>query len=605
MRYPPEFIERLSRHQPLSQVIGKRIALRRKGREFEANCPFHNEKTPSFTVNDAKNFYHCFGCAAHGDALTFLRNFERLGYKEAIERLANEVGLPLPVMTKEAEAKEVARHSLESVNQLAAAWFANQLASPQARQVRDYVKERGITAETVALFGMGYAPQERNALKNALLKQGVGEHLLVEAGLLIKSDEGKTYDRFYNRLMFPIRSLSGKVIAFGGRIMPNDPNPKLAKYLNSPETPLFHKGDNLFGYDMAHKALKNNESLIVVEGYMDVIALHQAGFTTAVAPLGTAITENQLQLLWRNGGEPIICLDGDAAGKRAMKRLAMLALPHLKPGFSLKCVNLPATEDPDSIIRNAGRVAMQDYLKNAKILSQVLWEDGIATFGFDTPEKKAALEQHLLQLAETITNTVMKQHLRDYFRNQLFALKTGTRGKFNKNPEVMPANVPDHLMLLEDRIMSLIIHCPALLRESGIEEPFVHFDFTQSTLDKMRTIILDTLSFTQEADHASLCAAIKQQGLGEKLEQLLRIQKIGGRSYSSLPQGELEDDVAVFRAAFDESYLAYNWKKLDHEIAVVTLAYQKDASEPLLLQLLALDKQKEALQKSHYASLLN
>ena len=358
MRFPPEFLDRLRNHLPISEVIGKRVPIRRHGREFQALCPFHKEKSPSFTVNDEKGFFHCFGCAAHGDAIGFIMNFEGVTYPEAVERLAIEAGLPVPKMTREAEESERKRHTLEDAVALAARWFAEQLATPAGTEARDYLRDRGLSAETIEQFGVGFAPNLREALKAALIRQGLPEAMLVEAGLLSVPDSGAPYDRFRGRLMFPIKNAQGKIVAFGGRILASAETNRTAKYLNSPETPLFKKGELLFAYDVAARLARDAGTIIVAEGYMDVIALHQAGFTHAVAPLGTAITEAQLRLLWRAASEPTLCLDGDAAGQRAMQRAAELALPLLKPGFGLKFAVLPAGEDPDSLIRKSGSAAL-------------------------------------------------------------------------------------------------------------------------------------------------------------------------------------------------------------------------------------------------------
>ncbi|MEI7668966.1 MAG: toprim domain-containing protein, partial [Pseudomonadota bacterium] len=449
----------------------------------------------------------------------------------------------------------------------------------------------------IELFMLGYSPSGRDELKNTLIKQGIEENSLIEVGLLAKSDDGKTYDRFRDRLIFPIRDAKGKFVAFGGRILPSSPNQNLAKYLNSPETPIFHKGEMLFAFDIASKNLKNNEELIVAEGYIDVIALHQAGFTNAVAPLGTAITDKQLQLLWRYSPEPILCLDGDSAGKRAMKRAAMLALPLIKPGISLKFVSLPAGEDPDSVIKKSGSFVMKEYLQNAKILSQVLFENALSEFGYQTPEKKAALENNLMQTAENISDNIIKQHVKDYFRNQLFSLKTNYKAK-KIATEIIPPSPPEvdnysaHILPLEEKLLTIIILCPEILHESGIEENFAHLDFTQGLLDKIREIILDTISFTQDIGHASLCDVIKKHGFGEKLEQLLNAKLLSNK----------DCDAKIYKTAFLQSYQAYNYKKLDQEIMKMVGIFETDTSPASENRLTALKKQKEELLKSHYSS---
>ncbi len=432
MIIPREFLQRLRDTVPLSELINKRVPLRRKGREWEACCPFHQEKTPSFTVNDAKGFYHCFGCGAHGDSLKFLMDFERLPYMEAVEALAREAGLAVPKPTPEQARRERQRQSLEDVLEQATLWFSQQLQLAGGHTARDYLHRRGLPTSLQQHFRLGYAPDTRTSLKDALLKQGITEQQMLAAGLIISPDAyhpaeqgrsagsaaSKTYDRFRGRVMFPILNGQGQVIAFGGRLLAKDE--KVAKYLNSPETELFHKGQVLYNWRNARAAADDKNPLLVAEGYMDVIALHQHGFPQAVAPLGTALTEHHLQKLWQASDAPILCLDGDAAGQRAMWRAAELALPLLQPGKTLQFCTLPAGEDPDDFLRRHGAEAFRKLLKSARPLSQVMVAHIRAETGEDTPEKMASLEKKLEQLAQRIAHPSLQQHFRRYFRQQLW-----------------------------------------------------------------------------------------------------------------------------------------------------------------------------------------
>ncbi|HEU5048340.1 MAG TPA: DNA primase [Rickettsiales bacterium] len=602
MRFPSEFIERLRHHTPLSQVIGKRMPVKRHGREFHGLCPFHKEKSPSFTVNDEKGFFHCFGCGAHGDAIGFIKDYEGISYIEAVERLAGEVGMQVPQMTREAKQQEQKRHSIEDTVALAAKWFVHQLSARGGEEARHYLADRALGAAMVEQFGLGYAPAGREELKSALMKQGISEAMLIEAGLLAKADDGRTYDRFRGRLMFPIRNARGVIVAFGGRILPSQQSKHAAKYLNSPETPIFKKGEMLFAYDIASRAARETNTMIVAEGYMDVIALHQAGFTTAVAPLGTAVTEPQLRLLWRAVPEPIFCLDGDAAGARAMKRAAELAIPLLKPGHSLRLVSLTGGDDPDSLIKRAGPSAMRTLLAQSKVLSHFLWESAVTEIGTETPEKRAMLEQHLLKTADAVADTIVKQHLRDYFKGQMNVLKRP--GKFAKAvlPPVKPGVLPDendteaHLGRLEEEIAGLMIQYPFLLHHPDIEEHFAHMDFTQPVLDKIRCAVLEIGSVAQGVEHAALCAALAERGFSEKVKTILQQNNV---VQAKLRGGAAESPEAAVRA-FEMAYCAYSDKKLDNEIKEASGALERDSSEQNFNRLQALQKQRDELHRSRY-----
>ncbi len=407
MAFPPEFVEELRNRITLSEVIGRKVALKRKGREYAGLCPFHNEKTPSFWVNDQKAFFHCFGCGAHGDAIGFTMRIEGLTFPDAVEKLAHDVGLAVPVATPQERERAQAAATLHTVASLAARWFETQLRMPGGKAGLDYLRGRGLSDDTIERFQLGFAPDNREALQAALKRDAVTEQQLVDCGLVIRPDEGgrAPYDRFRGRVMFPIHDRRGRVIAFGGRVIgPGEP-----KYLNSPETPLFHKGDNLYCLHLAREAAAKDRPVIVAEGYMDVIALHVAGFDGAVAPLGTALTEGQLALLWRMADEPYLCFDRDNAGKRAAQRAAERALPLLAPGKSLRFVSLPPGEDPDSLIRSGGRPAFEAALKAARPLVDVVWE--IETLGQpdNTPERRAAIRAALRQRAATIADPVVKE----------------------------------------------------------------------------------------------------------------------------------------------------------------------------------------------------
>lgn len=415
--YPKEFVQRLREALPVSEVIGRRVPVKKKGREWEACCPFHQEKTPSFTINDQKGFYHCFGCSTHGDALTFLIEYEKLSYPEAIEALAREAGIAVPTPSPELARKEAKRHSLQEIMTAASRWYGEQLSLAGGMEARDYLTRRGVTQDMVHRFHIGYAPDDRQALKGFLLKEGATEKQLLDCGLIIQPDNGPSYDRFRGRIIFPILDNGGRVIAFGGRTLKKDDK---AKYLNSPETELFHKGHVLYNWKQARAEVSDVAPLLVAEGYMDVIALHQAGFPQAVAPLGTALTETHLKMLWQACDMPVLCLDGDAAGQRAMWRSAELALPLLQPGKTLAFCVLPSGQDPDDFLKAEGPVAFKKLIDAAKPLSQVILTHLRKEIGEETPEQRAALENRLDVLASQIEHSGLQQHFQRYFREQLW-----------------------------------------------------------------------------------------------------------------------------------------------------------------------------------------
>src|ERR1700675_328804 len=420
MRFTPQFLDELRARLPVSEVVGRRVKLKKAGREWKGLSPFQQEKSPSFTVNDQKGFYHDFSSGKHGDIISFLMETEGVGFAEAVERLAAMAGLPLPAVTPDAARHEQRRKTLYDVMELSAKFFADTLASRGGAKARGYLADRAISPAVQLQFRIGYAPgdaQTRFALKEHLGALGIPVEDMVEAGLLIAGDDIPVpYDRFRDRVMFPIADMRGRVIAFGGRALEKD---QPAKYLNSPETPLFHKGDNLYNLAPARLAAHNGSAVVVVEGYVDVIAMVGAGFSASVAPLGTALTENQLALLWKMADEPILCFDGDKAGQKAAWRAADLALPHLKPGKSLRFALLPEGQDPDDLARSGGRGAIEEVISAARGLADVIWSREIEGGTFATPERRAALEARIGELSNGIRDAEVRRHYRQNFSERL------------------------------------------------------------------------------------------------------------------------------------------------------------------------------------------
>lgn len=430
--FSPRFLDDLRNKISLVSLVGKKVKLSRKGHEYVGLCPFHREKTPSFTVSEEKGFYHCFGCGAHGDAITFTMQMEKMTFPEALEHLAHSVGMEVP----KASAQEVARTkkqlSLFGIMEKACQFYEQQLFKPAGKQALDYLRSRGLDATDIKKFRLGYAPSG-SLLRQHLLREGCDEKDLIDLGLVCKKQDyfGDNFDYFRDRVLFTIMDKRGHVIAFGGRVMgAGEP-----KYLNSPETILFHKGENLYAYTQSLETIRQTNNVILVEGYMDVIALHKVGITNAVAPLGTALTPEQIQILWRVAPEPIICFDGDGAGRRAADRACNRALPILTPGHSLRFVWLPDGLDPDDFAKAYGKVGVENLLKGAKPLSWLLWHRLIDGKNFDTPEKMAMLEKEATEVVAEIQNPTVRGYyekeinaeLKKFTKEMLYTKRTGRR----------------------------------------------------------------------------------------------------------------------------------------------------------------------------------
>ena len=410
MALSPQWLDELRARITLSGIIQRTTKLQRAGREWKACCPFHNENTPSFTVSDEKGFYHCFGCGAHGDVIRWMTDQRGLGFMDAVKELAAEAGMEMPAPDPVAAQRAEKRAGLIDVTQAAQDWFVRELHSSAGARARDYLSSRGFSDAVIREFGFGYAPDSKQALAGTLT---FDDAMLIESGMRIAADDGNRYDRFRDRLMLPIQDARGRVIAFGGRIL--ESRDGVAKYLNSPDTPLFDKGSTLYNLHRASPASRQTGRVVVVEGYMDVIALANAGIADAVAPLGTALTERQIELLWRMVDRPILCFDGDAAGQRAAMRAVTRALPLLRPGHSLGIVRMPQGQDPDDLLKERGRKAMDDLLAEPASLLDTLWQAERDAQPLSSPEAKAGLKARLIAHVDTIAD----QDIRALYRREL------------------------------------------------------------------------------------------------------------------------------------------------------------------------------------------
>ena len=523
MALPPGFLDELRSRISLSGLIGRRVKLVRRGREFAGLCPFHHEKTPSFYVVEDKSFFHCFGCGAHGDAIGFAMRADNLDFIEAIEKLAGEAGLVVPQATPQERERAQRQKTLLEATEAAAAFYEERLWAPAGARAREYLQGRGLDPQTIRRFRLGWAPDDRQALRRALNAE-FSDPLLIEAGLRRRPEEGQPSDYFRNRLMFPISDRAGRVIAFGGRVLA-DAQPK---YLNSPDTPLFEKGRVLYGWSAARAAVvRDGETggpgAIVTEGYMDVIALHQAGFAAAVAPLGTALTEFQLHELWRLAPEPVLCLDGDAAGQNAALRVLHRALPLLRPGYSLRFVTLPSGEDPDSMIRAGGRSAFDQVLAAARPLADVLWDSEVRGIRRDTPERLAGIRSRLLAQVGTISDRTVRDEFETLFKERSNPWqarrnyrRTPRSTAVRDGPEPPPRSGG---RIQRENLFRMLLHFPYLIDQ--VAEELAALEIPDPDLGSLRRQILEMDAAGSGLDAHAFQQHLVNNGLAATVERLL------------------------------------------------------------------------------------
>ncbi|TCH97884.1 DNA primase [Roseococcus sp. SYP-B2431] len=560
MALPPTFLDELRARTPMPGLVGRRVRLSKSGRNWKGLCPFHSEKSPSFYVYD--DSFHCFGCGAHGDAFAYVMRAEGGGFMEAVERLAGEAGLDVPKPTPEAAARDRRARDLHGVLQAAEAAYARRLRMPEGAEALAYLRNRGLTDETIRKFGLGWSGAGRGALAAELREEGIQQAQLLEAGLMQEREEGRAVDLFFNRVMFPIRDRRGRGVSFGGRIL-GDGQPK---YVNGPETALFSKRRNLYALDLAREGVFRGASLIVAEGYMDVIALHQAGFAGAVAPLGTALTEEQMKSLWQVSPEPVLCFDGDAAGIRAAARAAELALPLLAPERTLRFMTLPAGEDPDTLIRKGGPRAFQAALDAAQPLSQALF--GLIVGGKvpESPEGRAALRNRLAAAAQTIPDRALAAEFRRSLLDRFFSL---TKRPGLRAAPRHPRPEPDREAAQAKRariLLAICIHHPELLHD--IEEPLSLLDLPAGAPQQVRNALLAWVPEASRLDSGELIAHLASGGAASASQWVLKVPDLpreagpGGQPKEALDafwqffgflrgEAELAEDARAAREAFE------------------------------------------------------
>ena len=513
MAVPPEFIEDLRQRVPLSDIIGQRVKLIRKGRRFSGLCPFHSEKTPSFSVVDDDGFYHCFGCGAHGDAISFMREMDGLDFMEAVERLADMAGLAMPKSTHIDPAVIKQRKATFDILEETTKFFEARLNADEGREAAHYIKQRGLDAATVKNFRLGYAP--RSGLQTVLTGKGFSHDDMILAGVLGKSDrDSRSYDYFRERVIFPIENRQGKVIAFGARALGNSQ----PKYLNSGDSPTFSKKAVLYGWVQARGAVRHKLPLVVVEGYMDVITVHRSGIAAAVAPLGTALTPEQIALLWKLHDEPILCFDGDAAGQRAQFRALERILPLLEPGRSARLAMLPAGKDPDDVLKESGPEGLRKILSSAQAMVDVIWTTTAAQFDTRQPEARAQFWQSVRGLVRSIGNNQVRGAYGDEIENRIAAMRSQTRSQTNifmARRTIRPAT---GLMHRHRAILALIIAHPALVPANF--EALSLLEIADQKLDHVKKAVIDAVIRNPDLDVAALNYHLQESDLGTVVDDL-------------------------------------------------------------------------------------
>ncbi len=603
MRFSPSFLDEIRDRVPISSVIGTRVTWdRRKTNaprgDFWACCPFHGEKSPSFHCEDKKGRYYCFGCGVSGDHFRFLTDHDGLAFPEAVEKIADMAGVPMPARDVQEERRERERASLSDVMEMATQFFQDRLQGADGAKARAYLRERGLTGPTQQTFRLGYAPESRNALKEHLASKGIDKSQIEACGLVVHGpDIPVSYDRFRDRVMFPIEDARGRVIAFGGRAMSADAP---AKYLNSNDTELFHKGQVLYNLARARASVARGGTVIAVEGYMDVIALAQSGIENAVAPLGTALTENQLELLWRMSGEPVLCFDGDAAGLKAAFRAADLALPLVQAGRSMRFALLPNGQDPDDIVRNEGAEALRALITDARPLADMLWQRETGGATFETPERRADLEKRLREATYRIKDEDVRRHYAQEMRDRVIRFFGSTRPqnpRFEKKGQQqrpgsqgqmgsqrlavseslarssLVRRASSAMPLRETTILVTLVHHPDLVDEFFDE--IDRLSITSAELRQLKACVVDAAALGLTGKDATLLGHVDTCGLGEIWQRAL-LQVKGAGLWTALPEAALDDARDHFTQAL---YLQQAAQSLHKELKAAETALATDPTD--------------------------
>lgn len=620
MPLPPAFLDELRNRVTLSDYISKRMKLTRAGREFKGCCPFHQEKTPSFTVNDEKQFYHCFGCGAHGDVINFAMHNDGYSFPEAIEALAGVAGLTVPQDTPQQRERYDKQKRLYDLLDEATVFFEKQLRSPIGQEGLNYFKNRGFTDETITGFRLGFAPTDSKALLQYLLGKKYTIPEMLDVGLIKKSNNSPDhYSFFRGRIMFPVSDSRGRTVAFGARIL-GEGEPK---YLNSPDHVLFHKGKLLYGLSRARAAFNKNQPFIVVEGYTDVIALAQAGYIGAMAPLGTALTEDQLILMWkllpsidtRDGDKdysPILCFDGDNAGVRAAARSVERVLPMLSAAQTVRVAYLPSGEDPDSLIQKSGNSAFQEVVNKSKPMIDVLWELTLGSRKLTTPEERAAGSRAIRQKVKIIRDDTLRDLYKDEIEKRLSALftwqkpaqnKPWTKKPWNKNFSKNkgqalfspPAKQPLSGLYLRERVLvALMVNHPELTYE--FEEDIAKISFTSPKLESLRQQLMTLFS---DDSHESLdVEAITSHfsyGDAAKGSHKILVDVLSEATYVHAGFARPDRPLEQARHGWISIWNKYLQEQLQNDLHAAGRLWHEDPSDANYARLMALRQQMEKL----------
>ena len=588
MKFSKSLLDEIKSKIEISDIVGKRVVLQKRGKEFIGLSPFQNEKTPSFTVNNEKQFYHCFSSNKHGDIFTFLVEVEGLSFPQAVEQLAEQAGVEIRALTKDEEKKIDGRKKLNSIMEIANDFFMNNLLSDN--RALTYLNKRGINRDIILKYQIGYAKDSFSSLNNHLKEKGISNEDILLTGLIIKSEKKKNsfYDRYRDRIIFPITNTYGKIVGFGGRVI-NDSNKP--KYMNSPETELFHKGDLLYNYSNIKSPIKEIDNLVVVEGYMDAISLCSKGFKNVVAPLGTAMTLKQLNLIWDLVDSPIICFDGDKAGKNAAERVIELAIPSLKPGKNVRFINLNDDLDPDDYTNKNGIKSFFNLVESSTPLNQQIWKIFLNRADISTPEGKANLEKELRLVLMQINNKNIRKHYGLYFKESMdkvfyndkkSSIIYGKKNKLNSfdkvkikdskvgSGEIIPSG-------LETLLISGIIIYPEILEINY--ENFESFIIDHKLLNKIRDEIIEFLSSKVTYDSKQIKEFIDKNYEGILNKEL----KFSKKYWSNYKNSTIETISSIWVEIFEDDQ---HIKSLDIEINNFDKNVKSDSNEKRLISIL-------------------
>ncbi len=552
MRIPLEFYELLRTRINLSDVVRQKVVLTKKSGNYLGLCPFHVEKSPSFTVNDAKKFYYCFGCAVHGDVIKFVSNFSGLSYKEAAIKLANDYGIELPKLTAAQQKLYEESDELFDILEMAERFFTSQLS----QEVCSYLHDRGISKEAIKEFSIGFAPPAK-ALQKFFEKKSISLTKIQKAGLVGKRDDGTIYEIFYNRIIFPIKNVYNKVVGFGGRVLGDG----LTKYLNSPETILFQKNETLYGENNAISvAYKKNHS-ILVEGYLDVIALHQAGFKEAMASLGTSVTENHLQKLWRAGDEIVLCLDGDIAGIKATHRVINLVLPLINGNKKISFVMLPSGSDPDDIINKNGAGSFTQIFDKRINLSEMIWRSEYEGKTFSTPEDKAILERNLGDYCKQIKDKLLSNNYYRYFKDQIWQNLIKRQNKVTITSSNITSTTPNYseIEILEQAVCIILVKFPEMTKKQEIKDFLLTLNFQNKMLEAFRDWYFAEIISNDILDQENIIALAEKTGFYDTFSVLSKSNNL------FLDLSFNQDDI--------DSDLLWEWLHKKHHLVLLKQEY--------------------------------